>query len=255
MKKVFYYVLLDILKNRMVIIYTLLLSVFCWMAFALENNPTKGLLTLLNLVLLITPLVAMLFSTIYVYNSGEFIELLLSHPLQRTRIWWSLFAGLAGSLVLAFVVGAGIPLLVFVGGTVAVLMLVMGILVTTVFVALAFTVATLSRDKAKGIGMAIMGWLFFSLLFDALVLFLMFQFADYPIEKIMIAITALNPLDLARILLLLQLDVSAMLGYTGAIFRKFFGTPLGMGLAFGLLLLWTAAPFWFSLRRFQAKDL
>jgi Cu-processing system permease protein len=71
-----------------------------------------------------------------------------------------------------------------------------------------------TRDKAKVIGAAITLWLYFSLLFDGFVLFLLFQFADYPLEKPMIALSALNPIDLGRILILLQLDVSAMMGYT-----------------------------------------
>ncbi len=40
----------------------------------------------------------------------------------------------------------------------------------------------------------------------------------------MVGLSALNPIDLSRILILLQLDVSAMMGYTGAVFKDFFGT-------------------------------
>jgi Cu-processing system permease protein len=36
--------------------------------------------------------------------------------------------------------------------------------------------------------------------------------------------------------MLLQLDVSAMMGYTGAIFKDFFGTSLGIVIAFFILL-------------------
>ena len=62
-------------------------------------------------------------------------------------------------------------------------------------------------------------------------------------------------LDLARILILLHLDVSAMMGYTGAIFKDFFGTSLGIVIAFFILLLWIAIPFWISLLKFKRKDL
>ena len=119
----------------------------------------------------------------------------------------------------------------------------------------AFFSAVFTRDKAKGIGFAIMLWLFFALLFDGLVLFLLFQFADYPIEKAMVGITALSPIDLSRIMVLLHLDVSAMLGYTGAIFKEFFGTLTGMIVTFSLLGLWVLLPFWFSLWRFKKMDL
>lgn len=255
MKRITKFVFLDILKNRIVLFYTLLLSVLSWSAFALEDNTAKGLLTMLNVILLSVPLVSVIFATIYIYNSSEFIELLLGQPVKRSAIWRSLFRGLGLSLVLAFIVGSGLPILFYSPNQVGLMMLAVGMIITLVFVAIAFLSAILSRDKAKGIGISVMLWLFFALLFDGIVLFLMFQFSDYPIEKAMVAIAALNPIDLARILILLHLDVSAMMGYTGAIFRDFFGTGLGMAIAGFVLLLWIFLPFQLSARRFNRKDL
>lgn len=255
MNRIIKFIVLDILRNKIVLFYTLLLALLSWAVFSLEDNSTKGLLTLLNVILLTVPLVSVIFSTIYLYNSSEFIELLLSQPIHRSRIWWSLFFGLSISLIFSFMIGAGIPILLYAPGDVGLMMLLVGICITAVFVALAFLGSVLTRDKAKGIGMAILLWLFFALMFDGLVLFLLFQLADYPIEKMMVGITALNPIDLGRILILLHLDVSAMMGYTGAIFKDFFGTFLGIIIAFTVLFLWIVFPFWVSLRKFKNKDL
>lgn len=255
MKRILKYIILDIVKNKVVLAYLIILALFSWSTFALEDNASKGLLTLLNIVLLIVPLVAILFSTIYIYNSNEFIELLVSHPIQRKRIWISLFIGLSISLVLAFIMGAGLPLLIYAETLKAIMMIVVGSMITIVFVAIAFLCSIISRDKAKGIGVAILLWLYFSLLFDGLVLFLLFQFSDYPIEKMMVGITALSPIDLSRILILLQLDASAMMGYTGAIFKDFFGTTLGLSISFFLIICWILIPFYISLKKFKNKDL
>ncbi len=255
MNRIIKFIFLDILKNKIVLVYTLILAILSWSAFSLEDNSTKGILTLLNIILLTVPLISVIFSTIYLYNSSEFIELLLSQPIKRTKIWWSLFFGLSFSLVFAFIIGAGIPILLYAPTDVAIMMVLVGIFITSVFVAIAFLSSIITRDKAKGIGIAIMLWLFFALLFDGIVLFLLFQLSDYPIEKMMVGITALNPIDLARILILLHLDVSAMMGYTGAIFKDFFGTSLGIFIAFGILFLWIVIPFWFSLIKFKRKDL
>lgn len=248
-------ILLDILKNRIVAIYTILLGILSWSAFGLEDTSAKGLLTILNIILFTVPLVSVLFSTIYLYNSSEFVEMLLSQPVKRTKIWLSLFWGLSLSLMAAFLVGAGIPLMVYAADAVGFMMITTGCLISVIFVSLAFLSATLTRDKAKGIGIVIMLWLYFALLFDGLVLFLLFQLADYPIENIMVGLTALSPIDLARILILLHLDVSAMMGYTGAIFKEFFGTGTGLVISFLLLVLWAAIPFLLSLRRFKKRDL
>lgn len=247
--------ILDILKNKIVLAYALFLSMLSWSVFALEDNSTKGMLTLLQVVLFTVPLVSIVFSTIYIYNSAEFIELLLSQPIQRKRIWISLFGGLGLSLCLAFLIGAGIPIILYAPFDIGSMMLLVGLLITLVFVSLAFLSAIQSRDKAKGIGISIIVWLFFALLFDSLVLFLLFQFSDYPIEKVMVFISTLSPIDLSRIMLLLKLDISVMMGYTGAIFKDFFGTFTGSAVSLCVLCLWVLIPFLISLAKFNRKDL
>ena len=255
MKKIIKYVITDILRNKIVLVYTSFLLAASFSVFSLEDNNSKGLLSLLNIIMIVVPLVSIIFSTIYMYNSAEFIELLVSQPLKRKSIWLSLFAGLASSLSIAFFIGAGIPVLIYKPGIVGFTMIAVGILLSIIFVAIAMVATVKTRDKAKGIGAAIMLWLYFSLLFDGFVLFLLLQFADYPMEKPMIGLSALNPIDLSRILILLQLDVSAMMGYTGAVFKDFFGTYTGFILSFAVLLLWILLPVWYSTRKFDTKDL
>jgi Cu-processing system permease protein len=255
MNKIVKIIFLDILKNKIVIAYMLMLAVLSWSSFALEDNSAKGLLTILNVILFTVPLVSVLFATIYIYNSSEFIELLLSQPVKRKKIWVGLFTGLSLSLVIAFLLGSGIPLLIYSANSVGFMMIVVGCLISVVFAALAFLSSILTRDKAKGIGISIMIWLYFALIFDGIVLFMLFQLSDYPIENAMVGITALSPIDLARIQILLHLDVSAMMGYTGAIFRNFFGTSLGLTVSFLLLCLWAFIPFMISLKKFKKKDL
>ena len=255
MIKVLKYVALDILKNKIVIAYMVMLALFSWSAFSLEDNAAKGVLTVLNIILLAVPLMSVLFAAIYVYNSNEFIELLVSQPVKRSKIWIALFTGLSAALVVAYIVGAGIPLLVFADAGTSLMMILSGSMLTIIFVAVAFLCSILTRDKARGIGISIMVWLYFALLFDALVLFLFFQFADYPIEKIVVGLSALSPVDMCRILVLLRLDLSAMLGMTGAIFKNNFGTGWGLLLSFGMLAVWVVVPFFISLKKFVKKDL
>ena len=255
MKKIIKYVITDILRNRIVLAYTACLLAISFSVFSLEDNSTKGLLSLLNIILIIVPLISIIFSAIYIYNSSEFIELLVSQPLKRKAIWMSLFIGLSTSLSIAFLIGIGLPICVYEFSVTGIMMIVIGLFMTIVFIGIAMLAALQTRDKAKGIGITILLWLYFSLLFDGLVLFLLFQFADYPLEKMMVGISALNPIDLGRILILLKMDVSALMGYTGAIFKNFFGTTAGMSVSFVILLLWIYIPVQISLRKFNKKDL
>ncbi|AEW86923.1 ABC transporter permease [Flavobacterium columnare] len=245
----------DIYKNKIIVAYTIILSILSWSSFLLEDNSSKGILTILNVILFTVPLVSILFATIYLYNSAEFIELLLSQPIKRKKIWSNLYLGVSLSLTTAFFIGAGIPLLINFPDSIGILMLIVGILLSIIFISLAFLGVVFIRDKAKGIGVAIMIWLYFSILFDGIILFLLFQFSEYPIENAMVGITIFSPIDLARIQILLHLDASAMMGYTGAIFKDFFGTTLGVMFSFLFLCLWAFIPFVISLRKFKNKDL
>lgn len=255
MQKILKYVVVDILRNRIVLAYTLFLLIISFAIFNLEDNAEKGLLSLLNIILFIVPLISIIFSTIYFYNSSEFIELMVSQPIRRKSIWLSLFGGLAASLGVAFLIGAGLPILVYQPSKTGLLLVVAGLFLTIIFIAIALFSSVITRDKAKGIGVSILLWLYFSLIFDGFVLFILFQFADYPLEKIIVGISSLNPIDLSRILVLLQLDTSALMGYTGAVFKDFFGTVTGITVSFFVLALWIVVPVYFSLRKFKGKDL
>jgi len=255
MKKIIKYVVLDILRNRIVLAYTLFLLVISLSVFNLEDNAAKGLLSLLNIILIIVPLISIIFSTIYVYNSTEFIELLVSQPVKRTGLLLSIFTGLAVSLLLAFLVGAGLPILIYSASAAGFMMIAIGLALTLVFVSLAVLASVITRDKAKGIGVSILLWFYFALIYDGIILFILFQFSDYPMEKVTIGFSSLNPIDLGRIMILLKLDIAAMMGYTGAVFKDFFGGFWGILYALLVMLLWVLIPVWLTVRKFNRKDL
>lgn len=78
------------------------------------------------------------------------------------------------SMVVSFIIGA-YSVIDFADAGTALMMIVSGSLLSVIFVAVAFLSGILSRDKAKGIGVSIMLWLYFALLFDGLVLFIFFS--------------------------------------------------------------------------------
>ena len=63
-----------------------------------------------------------------------------------------------------------------------------------------------------------------------------------------------NPIDIARVSLLLRFDGAAMMGYTGAVFLEFFGKGYGMALTAAALSLWVLLPLVLGLRAFERKD-
>ncbi len=249
------YVLYDILRSKIVLAYTLFLFLVSFSLFQLEENNSKAILSLLNIVLIVIPLISMIFTTIHYYNSIEFIELMLSQPLSRTRILISEFAGVAFSLLGAMFVGIGIPILLFAFNETGIALLFTASALTLIFTSLAMLASVKSRDKARGIGSVLLLWFYFALIYDGLVLMILFSFSDYPMEKFTLLLSALNPIDLGRIFIMLKMDVSALMGYTGALYKDFFGSGTGILFTMGIMLLWIIIPLWLSLRMFKKKDL
>ena len=213
------------------------------------------MLSLLNIVLIVLPLVSLVFTTVHFYNSYEFIELMLSQPLSRTRILISEYSGVALSLLSAFLIGVGIPVLLFSADDTGFALLFTGASLTLVFTSIAFLASVKARDKARGIGAALLLWFYFALIYDGLVLLILFAFNDYPLEKLTLFLSALNPIDLGRIFIILKMDISALMGYTGALYKDFFGSGTGMLFTSGIMFLWIIVPLWLAVRQFKKKDL
>jgi Cu-processing system permease protein len=255
MNKIIKYIIIDLLRNKIVIGYTVFLLILSASIFNLGADPSKGILSLLNIVLIFVPLVSIIFSTIYLYNSSEFIELMRTQPLKRKTILLSEFAGISSALLLAVFIGVGIPVIIFDGSNAGWWLIIAALFLTIIFVALAFWASVATRDKSKGIGTSILLWFYFALIYDGLVLFILFSFSDYSLEKPMLAMCALNPIDLARIAILLKLDVSALMGYTGAVFQQFFGSSEGVIFVVCALVIWAVLPCWRAFALFKKKDL
>src|SRR5678816_3764172 len=152
MLKLSRYVLYDILRSKIILAYTLFLFIISMSMFQMEENSSKAILSLLNIVLIVLPLVSLVFTTIHYYNSYEFIELMSSQPMSRTRILLSEFAGVGLSLLSAFLIGVGIPVLLFSPDATGFALLFSGASLTLVFASLAFFASVSARDKARGIG-------------------------------------------------------------------------------------------------------
>lgn len=134
------------------------------------------------------------------------------------------------------------------------ILLAAGVALTFVFTAIAFALALRFEERATGLGAAIITWLLTVVVYDGLLLFAVVTLGDWPIETPALIATLLNPVDLGRVLLLLQFDLSALAGYTGAVFERFFSGSTAPIVASLALMLWIIVPLSLGLRRFERKD-
>ena len=245
------------IRSRWVFIYTGFYLIATMALLLLSNDLSKVLISLTNIIIVLTPLIGILFGTMYYYNSKEFIQLLMAQALSRWSIFIGMYLGLAIALSLSILIGVGVPLVIYgvLGSSdvaIFILLITMACVLSIIFSLIAFLIAMKNDDKVKGLSISIFVWLFFAIIYDGIFLLLLLALKDYPLDKMTISMIMLNPIDLARILILMKLDMSAMMGYTGAVLSKFLGRGLGMLFISVSLVLWTVIPLW-RLNRIGAK--
>lgn len=259
MNKIFKYSFFDLIRSRWTIMYFLVYLAASALLLYLGNDLSQAIISLMNIVVVLSPLVSILLGTIYYYNSRDFVELLLAQPIRRKAIFGGQYLGLAVSLSIGLVAGLMTPFLfygLFVSSEIwnFLLLVVTGTILTFIFTGIAFWIAVKNENKVKGFGLAILVWLVMAILYDGLFLLILLIFEAYPLEKTALVMSLMNPIDLARITLMLQLDIAALLGYSGAVFNKFFGTSLGMTVTLLVSLTWILIPASLMLRIAGKKD-
>ena len=259
MLKILKYSYYDLARSKWSYLYFLFYLLLGFLLLFLNNDLSKAIITLLNLIVLLVPLIGTIFGVMYFYNSREFTTLLLAQPIKRSHIFAGQFLGVGGTLTLCLVFGLGIPFLAY--GLIRseaiwdfVLLLVVGAFLSLIFTALAFNVALANSNRIKGFGYAVLLWLFLALIYDGLLLLSLLLFEEYPLDTLALIGTAINPIDLSRILILLKLDISVLLGYTGAVFKSFFGTQKGFIIAILILILWILVPVRIMVWQGNKKD-
>jgi Cu-processing system permease protein len=258
-RTVFVYQLRDLVRSKWLIAYALFFFIAAEGLLRYGGSDAKALLSLSSLVLLVVPLITVVYGTVYLYNTREFTELLLAQPVRRAQLYAGLYLGVTAALSASVVLGVAVPFLMHGGlgepalrGAFVTLLFTAGAL-TCVFTALAILIATRTEDRLRGLGAAIAVWLALALLYDGVVLIGVATFSDYPLERVVLIAMFFNPVDLARVLLLMQFDNAALMGYTGAVFERFF-SGAGMFAAGSALLAWIAIPALLGARAFRQKD-
>lgn len=259
MLKILKYSFFDLIRSRWSIIYLLFYFITGIVLLYLGNDVSRAIISLMNITFILTPLIGTIFGIMNYYNSREFIELLLAQPIPRTNIFMGIYLGIGISLSLSLVIGMGLPFILY--GILfspefvsLIILLLSGVFLTFIFIGLSFYIALVNENRLKGFGVAILVWLFMAFVYDGVFLLSLLFLQEYPIERYAIAMSLFNPIDLSRIMIMLKIDISALMGYTGAVFSKFFGNMSGMIVSMGALFIWTLAPVVLIIRKCRKKD-
>ena len=258
-RRIFQYQLRDVGRSRWVLGYAAFFLLCSEGLLRFSGVDSKALLGLTNIVLLIVPFVTMVFTMMYVYSSREFIEVMLAQPVRRRQIYIGILLGMCIPLLLTVVVGLGFPLVIHSTGDSgfgirAVTLVACAGFLTVITAVAAVWIAFAVTDRLRGLAIGIGVWLLLSVVYDGLVLAVITGLSDYPLDRAVLALSFLNPLDLVRLLMLLQFDVAALMSYTGVLLSEMFSGMAGVLWIVAALLFWTIVPGWMGFRAFRKRD-
>lgn len=248
------YILRDIIRSKFLLFYTVSLLLISLGIRYINRDDTKTFITVLNIIIYLMPLINLLFTSLHLYNSREFIETILTYPISRSTIFFAEYISIAAGLSVSFIVGIILPLLIYTISSLIVWYLISGIFLIYIFTAVSFLSVVAFEERLKGIGSLIGIWLLMSVVYDGIIMILYFLLSDFPLDKTSLVLVCLNPVDLSRIFILMNLDISALFGYTGANFIKFFGAPYGMFISVFVSFIWIITPLMLALKKFANKD-
>jgi Cu-processing system permease protein len=161
MLKILKYCFYDLIRSRWSYVYFLFYLALGFVLLFLNNDLSKAVITLMNIIIVLVPLIGTIFGVMYYYNSKEFTELLLAQPIKRSSIFLGQYFGVAGSLTLSLVVGLGIPFILY--GLLQsnaifdfFLLLATGAFLTLIFTALSYNIAISNENRIKGCGYAVL---------------------------------------------------------------------------------------------------
>ena len=153
MIKILKYSFYDLMRSRWSYVYFGFYLALGFVLLFLNNDMDKAVITLMNIIIVLTPLIGTVFGVMYFYNSREFTELLLAQPIKRRTIFMGQYLGIALSLTMSLILGLGIPFLAY-GLMMSdaifdfTLLLVVGSFLNFIFVALAFNIALSNENTA-----------------------------------------------------------------------------------------------------------
>lgn len=223
------------------------------------NRVTAGLL---NLVLYLLPLIALVMGASGVAGEKEAgsLHVLLTHPVAKAEIVIGKFLGLGLALSAAILTGfggAGI-VIAWKAGTLSMLdymlFVVLSIVLGLIFLSIALLISVLAARRAQALGLAIFIWFLMVLVYD----FLAIGVASLQQVKIVIplllTLLLLNPADMVRVLVILQLGGEATFGPTLAALTRTISSASGDVLLLVFLALWIIVPLLLAVMLFKRRQ-
>ena len=258
-------------RNRWVISFsalfaglTLLVAYFGMVTsgYAGFQDFTRTSASIINLGGFLIPLFALLLGVFSFLAHREYLELMVTQPVSRTRVLLGKYLGLLLTVVGASALGFGLPgviIAVTIGtegvfGYLAVMLY--SCLLAVVFTGISVLISLLARRRQIALGIALGVWVFFELLYGVLMLATTLYLSPNILKTTLLVGLLGNPIDISRVLSLLQVGGPHLFGPAGATLMKLTGSTVLASL-YGLagLVVWIVVPLAAAIVVFRRQDL
>jgi Cu-processing system permease protein len=224
---------------------------------------SRTAVSLVQVVLLLTPLAALVFGGLALTPERGAAELIYSQPVSRGAILFGRMAGVWLALAAAQLIGFGAAGLVVqwqsgaAGAGHYVALAVCSVATTGIFLGIAALLAALSPGRrTRVLAAALVVWFVTVILFDVAALGIASMLRSGSASRLLITATLINPIDAARTGVLLAIDGTSAFGAASLALMRFTG---GVGMTAALLtaslLVWLVAPIGAALRVLSRSDI
>jgi Cu-processing system permease protein len=218
--------------------------------------------SLINLGGFLLPLFALLLGVFSFLTHREYLEVLATQPVSRRNLILGKYLGLLISVLTAAALGFGLPGAViaasigFEGAGIYLLVVLFSCLLAAVFTGLSVLIALLAGRRPLALGVAIAVWIFFELVYGLLMLATTLYLPPAVAKNVLLVGLGGNPVDVVRVLCLLQIGGPPLFGPAGATLIKLTGSgtaATAIGLA--IMAAWIVVPLAIAVWMFKRQDL
>lgn len=223
---------------------------------------TRTSASLVNVGGFLIPLFALILGVFSFVTHPEYLELLVTQPVSRARVLLGRYLGLAATVLAAAAFGFGLPgvVVALAAGPEGALryLAVIGYLsvLAVVFTGMSILLTLVARRRQIALGIALAVWIFYELVYGVVMLASTLYLPLSVLQPGLLVGLLGNPIDLARVLSLLQVGGPHLFGPAGATLVKL-ACSVGVATAAGLLglLVWVVAPLALAVQVFRKQNL
>jgi Cu-processing system permease protein len=258
-------------RNRWVVFFAVLFAALS-LAVAYFGMVTSGYTgfqgfirpsaSLINLGGFLLPLFALLLGVFSFLTHREYLEILATQPVSRRGILLGKYLGLLLSVLAAATLGFGLPgviisLAIGIEGAGTYLVVVLfSCLLAAVFTGLSVLIALLAGRRPIALGVAIAVWIFFELVYGLLMLATTLYLPPKVVKSVLLIGLGGNPVDVVRVVCMLQVGGPPLFGPAGATLIKLTGsTAIATAIGLAIVGAWIVVPLVIAVWVFNRQDL